>query len=131
MNPDTPPAIPRIFAERLSSEHAAFVNAVREAVRESAQNPALNGSRGLLLWQTQALPSVEKQNSLVEGAMALYLAGEARAIVEVASEVVHIARMLDGFDLNFAGEERGKTLDRLETSVVIAAYQVCAAAGVP
>lgn len=104
---------------------------MRSAVHEAAQDPALNGNRGVLLWQTQGLPMIEKENSSVERAMALYLIGEVRSIVEAASEAGHIAKRLDGFDLNIAGGERGKVLDRLETNVVIAAYQVCAAAGNP
>lgn len=63
--------------------------------------------------------------------MALYLIGEVRSIVEAASDGRHLAKKLDGFDLNFAGEEKGKNLDQLETNVVVSAYQVCAAAGVP
>lgn len=129
MTPETPLAVPQVLAERFSKAYADFVEAVRAAVQESAQNPALNGNRGLLLWQTQGVPRIEKGNSKVESAMALYLIGEVRSIVEAASEAGHLAKMLDGFDLNFAGVERGKTLDRLETNVVIAAYQVCAAAG--
>lgn len=131
MTPETPLAVPHVFAERFSKAYAEFVDAVRAAAQEAAQNPALNGNRGLLLWQTQGLPMLEKENSSVQRAMALYLIGEGRSIVEAASEARHLAKMLDGFDLNVAGVERGKTLDRLETNVVIAAYQVCAAAGVP
>lgn len=129
--PENPLAIPQVFAERFSKSYAEFVEAVRAAVREAARNPALNGSRALLLWQTQGLPRIEKENSKIEGAMALYPSGETRTLVEAASEAGHLAKMLDGFDLNFAGVESGKTLDRLETNVVIAAYQVCAAAGTP
>ncbi|MGH9590732.1 MAG: hypothetical protein ACRD25_10060 [Terracidiphilus sp.] len=131
MTPETSPAVPQVFAERFSKAYAEFVEAVGSAVQEAAQDPALNGNRGLLLWQTQGLPKLEKENSSVERAMALYLIGETRSIVQAASEARHLAKMLDGYDLNFAGAERGKILDRLETNVVIAAYQVCAAAGVP
>ena len=131
MMPETPLAVPQVLAERFSKTYAAFVEAVRVAVQESAQNPVLNGNRSLLLWQTQGLPAIEKENSSVQSAMALYLIGENRSIIEAASEATHIAKRLDGFDLNFAGAERGKILDRLETDVVIAAYQVCAAAGIP
>lgn len=129
--PETPPVVPQVFAERFSKSYAEFLNAVRAAAQEAAQDPALNGNRGVLLWQTQGLPMMENENLSVEKAMALYLIGEVRSIVEAASEAVHLAKRLDGFDLNFAGGERGKVLDRLETNVVIAAYQVCAAAGIP
>lgn len=131
MMPEVPATIPLIFAERFSKAYAAFVDATVEAVREAAGNPALGSNRGLILWQTQGLSLIESQNSSVKRAMVLYRSGEGSAIAEAASEAVHLAKMLDGFDLNFSGEGRGKILDHLETDVVIAAYQVCAAAGIP
>jgi len=129
--PETPLVVPQVFAERFSKTYAAFVEAVRVAVQEAAQNPEMNRNRSVLLWQTQGLPAIEKENSSIQSAMALYLIGEGRSIIEAASEASHLAKRLDGFDLNFAGAERGKILDRLETDVVIAAYQVGAAAGIP
>ena len=131
MTPENSPPVPQILAERFSKAYAAFVEAVRAAVKQAAQNPAPGGNRGLLLWQTQGLPMLEKENASVEKAMALYLVGEVRSIVDAASDARHLAKKLDGYDLDFAGEEQGKNLDQLETNVVVSAYQVCAAAGVP
>lgn len=131
MTPETPPAVPQMLAERFSKAYAEFVDAVRATVNEAALNSSLGNTRALLMWQTQALPRLEKKNDSVQNAMALYLVGETRTIVNVASNERHLDRELDGFDLNFAGEERGKVLDHLETMATVAAYQVCAAAGVP
>lgn len=131
MTPETPPAVPQMLAERFAKSYAGFVEAVRAAVQEAVQNPALGSSPAVLLWQTQGLPRLEQENQAVQHANALYLVGETRTIVEAAAGARHLAKRLDGFDLNFAGAERGKILDQLETSVVVAAYQVCAAAGVP
>lgn len=131
MTPETSPAVPQALAEKFSKAYSAFVDAVRAALREAAQNPALGNSQPVLLWQTQGLPMLAKENSSVQNAMALFLIGEIRTIVQAASEARHLAKKLDGYDLNFAGEEWGKGLDQLETNVVVSAYQVCAAAGVP
>ena len=131
MTPETPPAVPQMLAERFAKAYAGFVEAVRAAVEDATLNPALGGNRALLLWQTQGLPRLEQENQSVQHAMALYLVGETRTIVEAAADARHLAKKLDGFDLNFAGGERGKMLDQSETNVVVAAYQVCAAAGVP
>ena len=131
MTPEAPPAVPPPLAERFSKAFAAFVDAVRAAVAEAAQDPLLGNTPALLTWQTQALPLLEKENASIQNAMALFLVGEVRSILSLASERRHLAKELDGFDLNFAGEDRAKTLDRLETAVVVAAYQLCAAAGVP
>lgn len=131
MTPEIPPAVPQALAEKFSQAYSAFVDAVRAAVQEAAQNPALVNSQPVLLWQTQGLPMLEKENSSIQNAMALFLIGEVRTIVQTASEARHLAKKLDGYDLKFAGEEREKGLDQLETNVVVSAYQVCAAAGVP
>jgi len=131
MTPEAPPAVPPPLAERFSKAFAAFVDAVRAAVAEAAQDPLLGNTPALLTWQTQALPLLEKEDASIQNAMALFLVGEVRSILALASERRHLAKELDGFDLNFAGEDRAKTLDRLETAVVVAAYQLCAAAGVP
>ena len=42
-----------------------------------------------------------------------------------------LAKDLDGYPLNFAGPEREQQLDAWETAVVVAAYQICSAAGIP
>ena len=123
--------VPLLLAERFSKAYAEFVGAVRSIVDEAVANPSLSSSPGLLMWQTQALPRLEKKNERVQNAMALYLVGETGSIVNVASDERHLSRELDGFDLNFAGADRGKTLDQLETMVAVTAYQVCAAAGIP
>ena len=131
MTTEAPAAVPKNLAEQFAKAFAKFVDAVRAATKEAALDPALNTSRSLLVWQTQDLPRLEKENAEVQDAMARYLIGETQSIVAQAAQRRHIARELDGADLNFAGTEHGQILDQLETMVVYAAYQVCAAAKVP
>jgi len=128
---EAPAAVPNNLAEQFAMAFAKFVDAVRAATKEAALDPALNTSRSLLVWQTQDLPRLEKENAEVQDALARYLIGETQSIVAQAALRRHIARELDGADLNFAGPDRGQILDQLETMVVYAAYQVCAAAKVP
>jgi len=124
-------AIPQNLAEQFAKAFANFVDAVRAAVQQAALDPALGASRSVLVWQTQDLPRLEKENAAIQNALALYLIGETQSIVALAAQMRHIARELDGADLNFAGADLGKALDQLETMVVFAAYQLCAAAKVP
>jgi hypothetical protein len=131
MTTEAPPAVPQNLAEQFAKAFAKFVDAVRAATKEAVLDPALSQSRSLLVWQTQDLPRLEKENAEVQNALALYLIGDSRSIIAQAALRRHIARELDGADLNFAGPERGQVLDQLETMVVYAAYQVCAAARVP
>ena len=131
MTMEAPPAVPKNLAEQFAKAFAKFVDAVRAAANEAALDPVLGNSRSLLVWQTQDLPRLERENAEVQNAMARYLIGETQSIMEQAAQRRHIARELDGADLNFAGEERGKILDQLETAVVYTAYQVCSAAKIP
>lgn len=118
------------LADRFTKCFAAFVAAVEDAVDVAGLHPEFADTPQLRVWQTQALPLLRHQNAVIQNAMALYTIGETRTLVAQAAERLHLARELDGCDLNFAGEDRGKVLDQLETAVVIAAYRLHAEAGV-
>lgn len=124
-------AVPKYFAERFAKAFAEFVDAVRAAVADTIATPALANTPAFLVWQTQALPRLEQENESIQKAMANFLAGETGAIVRLAANKRALARSLDGFPLTFAGPDRAPTLDRLETAVVVAAYQICSVAGLP
>jgi hypothetical protein len=130
MTPAASPAVTQPVAERFAQAFSAFVDAVWAAVNTGILNPAISNTPAFLAWQTQALPRLEKENVSIQNAMARFQIGETRTIQQLASEQRHLAKRLDGFSLDFAGPDRAQTLDRLETAVVRAAYQVCAAAGI-
>jgi hypothetical protein len=129
--PSSPPALPQALAERFAKAFAAFVEAVQVAIASNVTNPALANTPAFLAWQTRALPLLEKENTSIQNAMALFLIGEERTLVRLAADSRMLGRKLDGFDLNFAGAENAGKLDQLETAVVVAAYQLCTAAGIP
>lgn len=118
------------LADRFTKCFAAFVAAVEDAVDVASLNPEFADKPQLLMWQTDVLPRLQQQNAVVQNAMVRYQIGETRTLVAQAAEKLHLARELDGCDLNFAGEDRGKILDQLETAVVIAAYRLHTEAGV-
>jgi hypothetical protein len=123
--------VPQPLAERFAKTYAGFLDAVQLAVAAHIPNPVVANTAAFLSWQTQALPLLERENATIQNAMALFLVGETRTLVTLASESRGLAKRLDGFDLNFAGAENAKKLDQLETSVVVAAYRLCVAAGIP
>jgi hypothetical protein len=123
-------AVSPLLANRFAESFARFATAVEDAVTEASLNPEFADTPQLHVWE-RALPFIQQENKSVQHALALYLIGETQTIVQEASKRRHIARELDGCDLNFAGRERGKVLDQLETASVVAAYQVCSAAKVP
>jgi uncharacterized protein CbrC (UPF0167 family) len=128
---DAPTRVPEQLAERFAKAFAAFVDAVRTAVAAGVLNPAVSSTPAFLMWQTEALPRLEQDNALVQNSMALYIVGEMETIAKVARSQLSLARRLDGFPLDFAGAEHAPVLDRLETAVVVAASQLCTAAGNP
>jgi hypothetical protein len=128
MTPETPPAVSRPLAERFAKAFADFVNEATQAVLEAAINPALSSNPALLAWQTRALPSLDQQDASIQKGLTLYLNGETGTIVKLANEARGLAKQLDGFSLDFAGPKHAEALDRLETAVVVAAYQLCKAA---
>lgn len=118
------------LADSFTKCFTAFVAAVEDAVDVASLHPEFADTPQLLVWQMQALPRLREQNAVMQNAMALYQIGETRTLVAQAAEKLHLARELDGCDLNFAGEDRGKVLNQLETAVVIAAYRLHTEAGV-
>jgi hypothetical protein len=129
--PDASTAIPQALAERFAKAFADFVEAVWVTVTTNVPNPQVANTAQFLAWQTRALPLLEKENAAIQNAMARFLVGETGTMVKLAADNRTLGRKLDGFDLNFAGADRGKTLNQLETAVVVAAYQLCVAAGIP
>ncbi len=128
---NSPPAYPQYLAERFAKTFGAFVDAVQLAVGGNVPNPALANTPAFLAWQTRALPRLVKENASIQNAMALFLTGETGTILKLAAESRALGRKLDGFDLNFAGAECAHKLNQLETAVAVAAYQLCAVAGIP
>jgi hypothetical protein len=131
MSSAAPPAVSDVLAERFVKAFADFVDAVWVEVTGAAQNPHYSSTPALLAWQTQALPQLERDNTSIQNALVRFQIGETRTLSQLASDQRFLARRLDGFSVAFAGPDRAGTLDQLQTAVVVAAYQLCKAAGIP
>jgi len=131
MTDPTDSAIFEPLAQSFAKAHAAFVDAVRAAIAGAVGDPLLANTPAFLTWQTQALPMLERQNASIEKALALFLVGETRTILSLAADCRGLAKQLDGYPLTFAGADPAANLERLETAEVVAAYRLCAAAGIP
>lgn len=120
-----------LLVERFMNVFAAFVKAVQEAVAEAVQKPELAQSHALRSWQSKALPLLEKGDAAMRAAAAAFDQGNAQPILTQAEDKRGMAKDIEGFPLTFAGPEHAQKLEQLETAVVTAAYQICAAAGIP
>ncbi len=124
------PAVPEYYAQRFATAFVAFVTKVRAAVAAGVLNPAYSSTPGFLMWQTEALPRLEQELAEIQNAYTRFQSGETGPLAQLARIQLGLAGHLDGFPLDFAGPEHAGDLDRLETAVVMAAYQLCAAAGI-
>lgn len=127
---DAPYGISPMLVERFRKVFAAFVNAVNEAVAEAAQKPELAQTPAFRSWQSKALPLLQKSDTDIQAAAEAFAKDDAAPILTQAQDKQGLAKDLDGFPLTFAGPEHAQKLDMLETAVVVAAYQICAAAGI-
>jgi len=116
---------------RFAKAVSAFVAAIQDAVAEAAQNPEYASTPAFHSWQSKVLPLLETQNASIQKAAAMAAKGEVQPILALAEDKRGLAKDLDGFPLTFAGPDHAAVLDQLETAVVTAAYQLCAAAGIP
>jgi len=129
MTVQTAPDIPEDFARRFAKAFEAFVAEVRAAVAAGILDPAYSFTPAFLMWQTEALPRLEEELAAVENGFARYQIGETGTIAQLARYQLGLAGHLDGFPLDFAGTDRAKTINQLETAVVVAASRLCSAAG--
>lgn len=127
---DAPYGISPMLVERFKTIFSAFVKAVNQAVTEAAQKPEFSQAPSFHSWQSKALPLLQKSDAAIQAAAEAFEKGDAQPILTQAEDKQGLAKDLDGFPLTFAGPEHADKLDQLETAVVVAAYQICAAAGI-
>lgn len=119
------------LAERFAKAMSAFVAAVQIAVAEAAQNPEYSSTPAFQSWKAKALPLLEAQNASIQNAAEISKKGDVQPILTLAEDKRGLAKDLEGFPLTFAGPDHATVLDQLETAVVMTAYNLCSAAGIP
>jgi hypothetical protein len=122
--------VPQMLVDYFVKAYAALVAGVEEAIAEANRDPQLASSPFLASWQFQALPLLKQQNEAIQEGYARYLIGETQTILALAADRRHLGKELDGLPLTFAGPERAKSLDSLETMAVVTASRLCSAAGI-
>ncbi|MGB6745832.1 MAG: hypothetical protein WBE38_19440 [Terracidiphilus sp.] len=130
MTVQSAPKVIESYAQRFAKAFEAFVTEVRNAVDAGILDPAYSFTPAFLMWQTEALPRLEQELAEIQNAFARFQIGETDAIAQLARIQLGLAGHLDGFPLDFAGPDRAKILNQLETAVVVAAYRLCTEAGV-
>jgi hypothetical protein len=129
--PENSPRIPASYVERFRAAYAAFVDEVRRAIDDAAEQPDHGTAEVLSMWRSRALPALEQRLALVQSAVARYHIGDEAPIVQCADDASGLAKNLDPFPMDFAGPDHKQALESLLRQVVLVAYPVCHAAGLP
>ena len=114
--------IPPQAADRFAHTFDEFVTTLRTALALAPEEHA-DVSR----WQKKALPLLSRDLERVNAAAKSYTGGDAGPLAQTASSALSLAKDLDGFPLNFAGEETARQLEEKLRFVVMAAWQVVSA----
>ena len=75
------------------------------------------------------MPLLERDLAETEAAMKKYEAGDQQPLLHAASSAMSLAKKMDGFPLDVAGEESGDQLAEQRRFIVMAAWQVLHGAG--
>ena len=117
-------AVTQQAADRFALTFADFVKSVRKALEAAPDHPSAPR------WRQKGLPLLERDVAEVEAAMKKYEAADQQPLVQAASSAMSLAKKMDGFPLDFAGEEPAEQLAEQRRFIVMAAWQVLNGAGV-
>lgn len=116
-------AVTQPAADRFASTFADLVQGIRKALETAPDHPSTPR------WRRKGLPLLEHDLAEVEAAMKAYGAGEQQPLLHAASSAMSLAKKMDGFPLDLAGEESANQLAVQRRFVVMAAWQVLNGAG--
>jgi hypothetical protein len=114
--------IPKAMADRFATTFANLVAGIRGAMALVPEHPEVPR------WRQKGLPLLTREFEQVQAAMNSYKAGDEEPLRQAASNALSLAKRMDGFPLDFAGEESGKAVSEQRRFVVMAAWQVLHAA---
>jgi len=114
--------IPQALADRYLTVFTALVSKSRDAI-------AVGSSPQTEVWKQKVLPLLELRLTAAKSASAHYAIGDEQPLVIHARQSLSLGRDMDGYSLDFAGEEFAEQLKQAQQLVVFAAWHVCQSAG--
>lgn len=114
--------ISKAIADRYVTTVAALAAKVSEAIAASSSAQAA-------VWRQKVLPNLELMHTAAKSAAAHYAIGDEQPLVVHAKQALSLSRDMDGYSMDFAGEEFAKQLKQAQQLVVFAAWHVCQSAG--
>lgn len=123
--PPVPHMIPQLVADCFLAALSSLVSIGREAVAAALPQGLAQAS----VWQKKIQPLLEARLSAAQAASTHFAIGRQQPLLAEALPLRFLARDTDGYALDFAGEAFATELTQRRRLVVLAAWQVCQAAG--
>ena len=117
-----PLAIPQPLADR-------YVSAMSDLISVAHQAIATTNSPQATLWRQKLVPVLESRLFAAKTALTRHTIGDENPLLAHALQSRFLARDMDGYSLNFAGEDFAVQLKEKQQLVVYAAWQICQSAG--
>jgi|SRR5271157_5706218 len=118
--------IPQVVPQSLADRYVAVLT---ELISTAHQAIDVSDSPQASAWRQKLLPLLETRLFAAKTAVAHHAIGDDNPLIAHALHSRFLARDMDGYPLDFAGEEFAVQLKEKQQLVVYAAWQVCQSAG--
>jgi hypothetical protein len=119
-------AIPQVIPQPLADRYIAMLG---ELISVAHLACAASGSPQAALWRQKLVPLLDTRLFAAKTAMFHLAIGDENPLLAHALQSRFLARDMDGYSFDFAGEEFAAQLKEKQQLVVFAAWQVCHSAG--
>jgi len=119
-------AISQVIPQPLADRYIAMLG---ELVSVAHQACAASRSPQAAVWRQKLLPLLDTRFFAAKTAMFHLAVGDENPLLAHALQSRFLARDMDGYSFDFAGEEFAAQLKEKQQLVVFAAWQVCQSAG--
>jgi len=121
------PIIPQVISQPLADR---YLGAMKDLITTAHQAVDVSHSSQAGLWRQKVLPLLDSRLFAAKTAMTHLAIGDENPMLAHALHSRFLARDMDGYPLDFAGEEFAMQLKEKLQLVVYAAWQICQSAGV-
>jgi len=118
--------IPQVIPQELADRYVAMLNGLISVAHQAI---ASSDSSQAAVWRQRLVPLLDSRLFAAKTAMFHLTIGDENPLLAHALQSRFLARDMDGYSFDFAGEEFATQLKEKQQLVVYAAWQVCQSAG--
>ena len=118
--------IPQVIPQELADRYVAMLNGLISVAHQAI---ASSDSSQAAVWRQRLVPLLDSRLFAAKTAMFHLAVGDENPLLAHALQSRFLARDMDGYSFDFAGEEFATQLKEKQQLVVYAAWQVCQSAG--